>query len=92
MGIDITRVGLHRLVDSNGQVVSQHTDLKEAYENASELPPGTYTLVTADERIVVVGDVVTPPPGRVDCAGTLGAWQRVARSESTCVNGSRSLQ
>lgn len=92
MGIDITRVGLHRLIGSDGQVISQHTDLKEAYENASELPPGTYTLVTADERIVVVGDVVTPPPVRVDCAGTWGAWQRVAGSESTCVNGSRSFQ
>jgi hypothetical protein len=90
MSIDITRVGLHRLLDANGTVISQHTDLKEAYENASELPAGTYTLVTADERIVVSGG--TPVPVRVDCAGTWSAWTRVAGSESSCVSGSRTFQ
>ncbi len=61
MSLSITRVGRHQLRDAQGAVISQHTDIKEAYERASTLPAGTYTLAVADERIVVLGSVSTPP-------------------------------
>lgn len=58
--IDISRVGRHRLM--NGSVeVSVHNELKEAYARASRLPDGTYTIITADERVVVSGTAVQPP-------------------------------
>lgn len=87
MSLSITRVGRHRLTRADGTEVSQHTDLKEAYERASAQPAGTYALITADERIVVSG--VAPAP--VDCAGTWGPWTRVAGSDGPCVNGSRTF-
>jgi hypothetical protein len=64
MSLTITRRGRHKLLAADGSVISQHTDIKEAYERASGLPPGSYTLVTADEVIVVTGaaPAPTPPP------------------------------
>lgn len=38
----ITRIGRHQLVNPAGLVVSTHTDADEAYENLTNLPPGTY--------------------------------------------------
>lgn len=93
MSLSITRVGRHRLTRADGTEISQHADLKEAYERASTQPAGTYTLITADERIVVSGVVAPPPPpAPVDCAGTWGPWTRVAGSDGPCVNGSRTYQ
>jgi hypothetical protein len=60
MPIEITRNGPHRLMNGTTQV-SQHTDLKEAYERASRLPPGNYRILTADESVVVSG-VAAPAP------------------------------
>lgn len=89
MSLQITRNGLHKLTKLDGTLVSQHTAKEEAYERASQQPAGTYTLVTADEKIVVTGTVVSPQP--VNCAGTWGPWTRVAGSESSCQNGSRTF-
>lgn len=90
MAINITRNGLHRLMRGTTQV-SQHSAKEEAYERASRQPAGTYNLITADETIVVTGTVAPPPPAPVNCAGTWGAWVRVAGSEGACVNGSRTF-
>lgn len=60
--LTITRSGRHRLFDASGAVVSQHVDLKEAYEKASSLPPGSYRLITADETIVVTTTGPAPVP------------------------------
>lgn len=60
MSMDIARIGRHRLM--NGTIeVSQHTELKEAYERASRLPNGVYTIITADERVTVSGAAVPAP-------------------------------
>lgn len=63
MPINISRIGRHRLLNSSGVEVSQHNELKEAYERASTLSDGVYTIITAEERIAVTGAevVVTPP-------------------------------
>lgn len=88
MPIQITRNGSHRLLRGT-TVISTHSDIKEAYERASKEPNGTYTLVTADETIVVTQNAVASP---VNCSGTWGPWTRVAGSESACVNGQRTYQ
>lgn len=59
MGIQITRNGRHRLMNGTTEL-SQHSDIKEAYEAASKLAAGTYRIITADETIVVT--VPTPAP------------------------------
>lgn len=64
MPIEITRNGYHRLMNDDVQV-SQHTAKEEAYERASQLPNGTYRIVTADETVVVTGQVAAPAPAPV---------------------------
>jgi len=94
MGIAITRIGRHQVVKGT-EIVSSHSDLKEADERASQLPDGVYDIVTANERIAVTGNAAPPPPPPptpVDCAGTWGPWERVAGSESECAGGTRTYQ
>src|SRR3990167_9390030 len=61
MPIAITRVGTHVLKRADGSTVSTHVDIKEAYEKASALPAGVYTIVTADERVTVTVGAGQPP-------------------------------
>ena len=53
MPIKVTRNGKHTLQKPDGTQVSQHTDIKEAYEKASSLAAGKYKLIVADETIDV---------------------------------------
>ena len=62
----ISRNGYHKLVDKNGKVMSQHSDLKEAYEKVSRLPKGLYKLIPATEEIEVEYDVPEPVPDPVE--------------------------
>ena len=61
MSFKTTRIGFHQVVQGD-VVVSQHTDLKEAYEKVSGLPTGEYFVITANERISVTQPVATPAP------------------------------
>lgn len=59
--LEITNHGYLELYDSDGNLVSRHTDPKEVYESASGQPPGTYTLRGRNQTIVVTGQVVPDP-------------------------------
>jgi len=61
MSFKTTRIGFHQVVQGD-VVVSQHTDLKEAYEKVSGLPTGEYFVITANERIAVTQPVAAPAP------------------------------
>lgn len=61
MSFKTTRIGFHQVVQGD-VVISQHTDLKEAYEKVSGLPSGEYFVITANERIAVVQPAPTPAP------------------------------
>ena len=71
--IKVTVIGPVRLLRADGSQVSQHVQVREAYEVASRQPPGKYLLVTPDETIVVTSDVVAPPSADSDT--TLVLWQ-----------------
>lgn len=61
----INRNGYYQLLDASGTQISRHTDVKEAYERASELPAGSYTIVQPQLTIEVERHdcpVVPDPP------------------------------
>lgn len=59
----INRNGYYQLLDASGTQISRHTDVKEAYEKASELPAGSYTIVQPQLTIMIEAhDCPVDPP------------------------------
>lgn len=58
--MQIDRHGYIRLLRADGSQVSQHTDVKEAYERASNEGAGVYTIKFPDVSVTI--PVCAPPP------------------------------
>lgn len=58
--MQIDRHGYIRLLRADGSQVSQHTDVKEAYERASNEGEGVYTIKFPDQTVTIAA--CAPPP------------------------------